>query len=343
MLKLHKHRSNYWSCEQNAILYLSRERKLKPGEISERFMIPYTSVCRIIEECSVHEEDSPPKYIEKLCNAHYNDVMLRYIRNYCLNAKDSYTAKDIKHSMQFDLNICISSTQIRAFLKDDLQLSFKRGSSRPITTDHSRSLSTKHLFAIEFGRLWKQDHLYINIDEVLFSNKTKQNYSWLFKGRPGKIWNMHWVGSKSLIVAISSIGKWFAWFLTTTNKSKIFVSFMKSMLKWIEVDLWFSLGKTVIILDNLKIHKSKETLAYLTKSWALYVFLPTYAPEMAPIELIFGLIKRRLVKQTVGNSIKLSSKNGEREIREAFGTISNKEIRRSFDHCFEIIRSYIPK
>ena len=306
-------------------------------------MIPYSSVCRIIEECLLQKEDWASHYIKARCKVHYDDVILRYIRAYCLNTKDSYTSKDIQHSIQFDLNISISLSQIRKFLKDDLQLSFKKGASRPVAVDSPRSHLIKRMFAIEFGGLWKEDYLYINIDEVLFSNKTKHNYSWLLKGRPGKIWNMHWVGSKSLIVAISSIGKWLAWTLTTTNKSEIFVKFMKTLLKWIEYDLWISQSKTMIILDNLRIHKSKETLSCLTKSWALYVFLPTYSPEMAPIELIFGLVKRRLIKQTLGKNIRLSSKDGEKEIREVFRTVSSGEIQSCFNYCFEIIRSYIPK
>ena len=178
---------------------------------------------------------------------------------------------------------------------------------------------------------------------MLFSNKTKQNYWWLSKGKPGKIYNMRWVGSYSLIVAISSIGKWFALRLTTNNNSKIFKLFMKRMLRWIEFDLCHHLSKTIIILDNLNIHKSKETKPWLINSRALYIFLPTYALEIAPIELIFGLLKRRLIKQTAWRKVKLSSKNGEMEIREAFGTINKTEILRSINHCFKIIRSYIPK
>ena len=64
---------------------------------------------------------------------------------------------------------------------------------------------------------------------------------------------------------------------------------------------------------------------------------------MAPIELIFGMVKRRLIKQTLGKNIRLSSKDGEKEIREVFGTVSSGEIQSCFNYCFKIIRSYIPK
>ena len=87
-----------------------------------------------------------------------------YYRTYCLNAKDSYTSKDIQHGIQFDFNICISLPQIRKFIKDDLQLSFKKGASRPVAVDSPRSQLIKRMFAIEFGGLWKVNYLYFNID-----------------------------------------------------------------------------------------------------------------------------------------------------------------------------------
>ena len=92
----------------------------------------------------------------------------------------------------------------------------------------------------------------------------------------------------------------------------------------------------MIILDNLRIHKSKETLSCLMKSWALYLFLSTYSPEMAPIELIFGLEKRRLIKQTSGKNISLSPKDGEKKIRKVFGKVSNGEIQSCFNYCFKL-------
>ena len=47
---------------------------------------------------------------------------------------------------------------------------------------------------------------------------------------------------------------------------------MERMLRWIEFDLCYPLSKTIIILDNLRIHKSKETKPWLINSRALYIF-----------------------------------------------------------------------
>ena len=57
---------------------------------------------------------------------------------------------------------------------------------------------------------------------MLFSNKTEQEYSWVPKGKWGKIGNILFSGSKSLIVAITSNGDWFATYLLWNNNSDIF-------------------------------------------------------------------------------------------------------------------------
>ena len=61
---------------------------------------------------------------------------------------------------------------------------------------------------------------------------------------------------------------------------------------------------------------------------------------MAPIELIFHLLKRRLMEQTCRYKRKLNYKSAEREIREAFLIINKAEIVDCFGHCMKIIRLY---
>ena len=57
-------------------------------------------------------------------------------------------------------------------------------------------------------------------------------------------------GSKSVIAAITSTGEWFRANLTNKNNSEIFISFMKKLLMWIQLDLKFNLDQTIIFLDN---------------------------------------------------------------------------------------------
>ena len=211
-------------------------------------------------------------------------------------------------------------------MKQNLGLSYKKGSSRPLKYESNKSKLVKKLFAIEFSNILRSDYLFINIDEVLFSNKTKHSFSWMPKVKSSKIENITFKGSKSLITAVTSNGDWFYSRLSSTNNSETFVSFMERILKWVVVDLGYELKKSVIMLDNLKVYKSKMTINYLKKTDAMYVFIPAYTPEIAPIELIFGILNRRIIKQTKNRGIKLYSSDGDREIRECFSTINKSEI-----------------
>ena len=57
--------------------------------------------------------------------------------------------------------------------------------------------------------------------------------------------------------------------------------------------------KLFLILDNAKIHKSKETLQYLDADPAIdYFFLPTYSPELNPIEICFRNYSKELLENS---------------------------------------------
>ena len=46
-------------------------------------------------------------------------------------------------------------------------------------------------------------------------------------------------------------------------------------------------------MDNLKAHKSEESLSELKRLGFRYVFNVCYAPEYNPIELVFSKVKQR--------------------------------------------------
>ena len=68
-----------------------------------------------------------------------------------------------------------------------------------------------------------------------------------------------------MIVAITSNGDWFATYLTQNNHSDAFISFMKNLILWLKVDLKQELKNSVIILDNLKVHRSEATMKFMSK------------------------------------------------------------------------------
>ena len=116
---------------------------------------------------------------------------------------------------------------------------------------------------------------------------------------------------------------------------------MKNINLWIKIDLNHELKYTVIILDNFKVHRSGATMKFLSKCDTLFTFIPAYTPEITPIDLIFNILKKRLIKQTPVNGLKLYKKEALREIREAFSSIDRAEIQKCFLHSFQIMKDQL--
>ena len=55
--------------------------------------------------------------------------------------------------------------------------------------------------------------------------------------------------------------------------------------------------KKVIVMDNVKFHKSKQVEEIITQSGAKLIYLPPYSPELNPIEEMWSKVKILLRKQ----------------------------------------------
>ena len=143
----------------------------------------------------------------------------------------------------------------------------------------------------------------------------------------------------SLILAITSLGNWFAVNLTRRNNSSSFIEFVWKLREWIQNEAKLEPNKIVIILDNWSIHKSKKSIeALLTLGWKI-IFLVPYSPEWAPVELLFNTLKRRLQKHTRNQLINLSKSEGFNIVKEWLATFSQKEIISYWKKAIESITS----
>ena len=61
----------------------------------------------------------------------------------------------------------------------------------------------------------------------------------------------------------------------------------------------FPIEELIILLDNSKVHISKESKRVLNSFWTTIVFTPVYSPQFAPIEL-FSIFWEKIYKQCLG-------------------------------------------
>ena len=150
---------------------------------------------------------------------HQKEVVMNLIKEFVLNARNTPTAREVADHINSSLNRTYSVQTIRALMKNELKLSFKRVKSRSNNIDLKKINSVRNLFAIKFSKVITDDTLVINIDEVSINKDTKINYSWGLKGKDIEVWNSSFIGSVNIIAAIWSNGAWMSMILNQTIDS----------------------------------------------------------------------------------------------------------------------------
>lgn len=94
---------------------------------------------------------------------------------------------------------------------------------------------------------------------------------------------------------VSTIQGFFAWRTTrgTFNRLKFQRALIGSILK--HLNPW-PLPRSIVVLDNARIHMYAEFETAVHSCGAVLLFLPPYCPQFNPIEVLFGQLKRWLAR-----------------------------------------------
>lgn len=144
------------------------------------------------------------------------------------------------------------------------------------------------------------------------------------KGRRAYSNTPHHPGERvNLIAALSTLGVQAPWLVTGGSvDTTAFVTYLEHVL-----------GPTlrpgqVVVLDNYSIHTSAEVRKLLAARGCRLLFLPTYSPDLNPIENAFAKLKALLRKAqaTTYDALSLA-------IKHACYAISLQDARAFFSHC----------
>lgn len=84
----------------------------------------------------------------------------------------------------------------------------------------------------------------------------------------------------------------------------------------------------VVVMDNLRAHKSPETLALIKRAGARVRFLPAYSPDLNPIEKMWSKVKANLRAAEARTLLEL-----EAAIARALQSITAQDARGWFQSC----------
>ena len=145
------------------------------------------------------------------------------------------------------------------------------------------------------------------------------------KGEKQPIKNTTFAKSISIMSAIQSNRASFNALKKGTWKSSDFIEFMKDIID--KLMIWgYESCKIGVILDNWSIHRSRTSIEFMSLMRLNIYFIPTYWPEVAPIEKYFSILKSIVWRKCKEKSLNLWSKEAERLIQESIDSISGDNI-----------------
>ena len=120
---------------------------------------------------------------------------------------------------------------IYKFLKEDLRLSYKRGSDRLTLSMNPKLKYQQAIFSCRMIKKLESREIVINVDESSYTRSVKTNYSWLPKGRMKPIVNTIWRGRVNLIFGLCSDGNYIGMLGNGTTKADKFCRFLFLLAK----------------------------------------------------------------------------------------------------------------
>ena len=135
------------------------------------------------------------------------------------------------------------------------------------------------------------------LDEVGFALKGVRRRTWGVRGvTPVVELPANWL-KLSTIGAITSSGQFFQNTKQGAIRSADVVRFLRHLLQHVT-------GKVIVVLDNAGIHRAKHVQGFVQAQERLsLVFLPPYAPELNPIELVWAYVKRNVLGNFCARSL----------------------------------------
>ena len=134
--------------------------------------------------------------------------------------------KNFKNSIDKTFDSNTKELDIREFLRTDLRFSYKRGSSRPVTSKKKTSVYLWSIFSSRILSAVYKKRLIVNIDKSSYNRSVKSNYSWLPIGCSSPILNTNCTGSTTIILGLFSNGHWLWMSVNGTVKAKHFFNFL---------------------------------------------------------------------------------------------------------------------
>lgn len=240
---------------------------------------------------------------------HRQDPKVLRIIGSCMDETPFVTAHSLQSTIQRDLGSAPSRSTIYRLLKQEFQMSRKRGQRTRVPT----ALVPEHPF---FSHNDPYDGA-LSIDESHFEASDSPRYGWARIGERVPVRKPNQYQRLSLLLAVNSVGVVGYELVKGSVNSVIFLAFLARLPR----------HKRVII-DNASIHKAKTVRAHCEQEGIELAFTPPYCPWYNPVEYNFSKIKSSFRSLRIGGNDFVS------DVRTAVASLG--ETAGCFDHARRI-------
>jgi transposase len=227
-------------------------------------------------------------------SSRWQPVVIEFVKSYVKDHPCFYIEElkaDLSNNFP-DLNNISESTICRA-LRFDLQF------SRKVLTKLAKERSKKEIADFMF----RLKYYYKRQDQVVFIDETSKDgrsahrrFAWSKIGTQATANIPFSRGKRVSVLAAVSVEGFFGWHMTEGTFDR--KAFHKAMIEKIIPSLNpYPLPRSLVVLDNAKIHMYKELIDAVNAIGAQVIFLPPYCPHLNPIEFCFSLLKRWINKK----------------------------------------------
>ena len=262
------------------------------------------------------------------------------IFKYVEQNKWAFTWKDVQEYLIKSEGVWVDIDIVRRVLKEKLNYTYRRCSLRPLTTNWRILKLRKILFLVKLCKLIKRGSILVNIDEAVYSPPTKINYSWNRIGMTSNRSTTLFSESVSIVSSILSNGISITGVRIGTIKSNTFIEYIGHLI-YVCKRLGLNTNQICLFIDNSPVHWTKNVKEFLRENESTCIFLPQYAPDMAPVELFFGQLKRMIWGKRSNSIVNLKKNSGKKILAEVVKSIYRVSVMRIWQHFVSVLKQLV--
>ena len=220
-----------------------------------------------------------------------NDTVRSFIEDY-IKLHPCFYLEEMQSAYLEEFGQSVSQSTLCRIIKNDLKYTRKK------LTRQAREALPKEIEAY-YERLkpfYQYPSQLVFVDETLKDQRASiRHYAWSKVGQKAFVRLPSSRGKRVSCFASFTTEGFLAWTTTdgTFDRHKFHSAFMETVYPYLNP---WPLPRSIVVMDNAKIHMYPELEKMINEKGALLVYLSPYCPQLNPIETGFSLLKRWIQK-----------------------------------------------